>query len=141
MTGPALVRSLAGAAVLVLVGAQGGLSAPVPVVPPAAVLRMALDAPRVFDYEGTKIITVLRGGRTETITVAESHKRPDAVRLEYLSPEALAGRLIVDNGTITWHYEPRLNMAFEGPTLGGEFQGRDLTVLLRNYRVTALGVE
>ncbi len=141
MTGPALVRSLAVAAVLVLAGAQADLAAPVPAVPPLAVLRMALDAPRVLDYEGTKVITVLRGGRTETITVAESHKRPDAVRLEYLSPEALAGRLIVDNGTVAWHYEPRLNMAFEGPALGGEFQGRDLTVLLRNYRVAALGVE
>ncbi len=141
MRPPALVRALAGSAVLVLVGAPVGVGAPAPPVPPVTVLRMAFEAPRVLDYEGTKVITMLRGGRTETITVAESHKRPDAVRLEYLSPEALAGRLIVDNGTVAWHYEPRLNMAFEGPPLGGQFQGRDLTVLLRNYRLTALGVE
>jgi len=131
---------MATSAVLMLMGAQVGVSAPPPAVSPATVLRMALEAPRVLDYEGTKVVTMLRGGRTETITVAESHKRPDAVRLEYLSPEALAGRLIVDNGTVAWHYEPRLNMAFEGPPLGGQFQSRDLTVLLRNYRLTALGV-
>jgi outer membrane lipoprotein-sorting protein len=141
MTLVATVRALVAAAVVVLAAAQLNLAAPVPPFAPARILQMALEAPRVIDYEGTKVITVLRGGRTETITVAESHKRPDAMRLEYLSPETLAGRLIVDNGTVTWHYEPRLNMAFEGPPLGGQFQNRDLTVLLRNYRVSALGVE
>jgi outer membrane lipoprotein-sorting protein len=141
MTLVATVRALVAAAVVVLAAAQLNLAAPVPPFAPARILQMALEAPRVIDYEGTKVITVLRGGRTETITVAESHKRPDAMRLEYLSPETLAGRLIVDNGTVTWHYEPRLNMAFEGPALGGQFQNRDLTVLLRNYRLSALGVE
>jgi outer membrane lipoprotein-sorting protein len=141
MTAVGTVRAIVAAAVVVLVAAQVNLAAPVPPFAPARILQMALEAPRVIDYEGTKVITVLRGGRTETITVAESHKRPDTMRLEYLSPETLAGRLIVDNGTVTWHYEPRLNMAFEGPALGGQFQNRDLTVLLRNYRLSALGVE
>jgi outer membrane lipoprotein-sorting protein len=118
-----------------------GAAAPAPALAPARILQMALDAPHLVDYEGTKVITTLRGGQLETITVAESHKRPDAIRLEYLSPENLAGRVIVDNGTVTWHYEPRLNMAFEGPTLEGGTLSRDLTLLLRNYRVAALGVE
>ena len=141
MTAVTLVRVLVAAGVVVLAAAQVNLAAPVPQVAPGRILQMALEAPRVIDYEGTKVLTVLRGGRTETITVAESHKRPIAMRLEYLSPEGLAGRLIVDDGTVTWHYEPRLNMAFEGPALGGQFQDRDLRVLLRNYRLSALGVE
>jgi outer membrane lipoprotein-sorting protein len=134
-----LVRGLCVAVVLVLAGA--GINVAAPAIGPARILQTALEAPRLVDYEGTKVITVLRGRGTETITVAESHKRPDATRLEYLSPEDLAGRLIVDNGTVAWHYEPRLNMAFEGPTLGGQALSRDLTMLLRNYRVTSLGVE
>jgi len=134
-------RALAVSAVLVLVATEVNFAAPPPALAPARILQLALDAPRLVDYEGTKVVTALRGGRVETITVAESHKRPDSIRLEYLSPEDLAGRLIVDNGAVTWHYEPRLNMAFEGPTLEGGVLSRDLTMLLRNYRVTALGVE
>jgi len=134
-------RALAVSAVLVLVATEVNFAAPPPALAPARILQLALDAPRLVDYEGTKVVTALRGGRVETITVAESHKRPDSIRLEYLSPEDLAGRLIVDNGAVTWHYEPRLNMAFEGPTLEGGVLSRDLTMLLRNYRVSALGVE
>jgi outer membrane lipoprotein-sorting protein len=139
-----LTRAVAIAAVLILV-ATGVYAAPAaalaPAIAPTRILQTALEAPRLVDYEGTKVISALRGGRIETITVAESHKRPDAIRLEYLSPEDLAGRLIVDNGSVAWHYEPRLNMAFEGPTLEGGGLSRDLTMLLRNYRVTTLGIE
>ena len=136
-------RTLAAAAAIVLVTAGVNLAspAPAPAIPPVRILQMALEASHLVDYEGTKIITALRAGRMETVTVAESHKRPDAIRLEYLSPEDLAGRLIIDNGAVAWHYEPRLNMAFEGPSLEGGVLGRDLTMLLRNYRVSTLGVE
>lgn len=105
------------------------------------VLEMALAAPRLIDYEGTKVITALRNGRTETVTVAESHKRPDMMRLEYLSPEGVAGRIIVDNGQVAWHYEPRLNMAFKDATFQRGLLGRDLTLLFRNYRVSVLGTD
>ena len=141
MNAALLGRVVAGAVLLVLVGGGLNFAAQAPAVPAARILQMALQAPRLVDYEGTKVITVLRGGRSETITVAESHKRPELMRLEYVSPEDLAGRLIVDNGATAWHYEPSLNMAFEGPTLQGELLSRDLTLLLRNYRVAALGIE
>ncbi len=138
-------------AALVLLGAGTNFAAPAPMpqgspaqtpgVTPEAILQMALDAPRLIDYEGTKVVTALRGGRPETITVAESHKRPNLLRLEYLSPEDVAGRLIVDNGTTAWHYEPRLNMAFEGPTLHGGLLSGDRTLLHRNYTLVLLGTE
>jgi outer membrane lipoprotein-sorting protein len=135
------------AAVLVLLGAGTNFAAPAPfpqgapapAVSANEILNMALDAPRLIDYEGTKVITVLRNGRPETITVAESHKRPNLLRLEYLSPEDVAGRLIVDNGATAWHYEPRLNMAFEGPTLQGGLLRGDRTLLRRNYTLVLLG--
>ena len=141
MSGAQLLRTLPAATLIVLFAAGLNLAAQVPAVPPARILQMALQAPRLVDYEGTKVITVLRNGNTETITVAESHKRPNAMRLEYVSPEDVAGRLIVDSGSTAWHYEPRLNMAFQGPTLQGELLSRDFTLLIRNYRVSALGVE
>ena len=141
MSGAQLLRTLPAATLIVLFAAGLNLAAQVPAVPPARILQMALQAPRLVDYEGTKVITVLRNGSTETITVAESHKRPNAMRLEYVSPEDVAGRLIVDSGSTAWHYEPRLNMAFQGPTLQGELLSRDFTLLTRNYRVSALGVE
>ena len=141
MIGARLLRTLPAAALIVLFAAGLNLAAQVPAVPPAKILQMALQAPRLVDYEGTKVITVLRNGSMETITVAESHKRPNDMRLEYVSPEDVAGRLIVDNGSTAWHYEPRLNMAFQGPTMQGELLSRDFTLLMRNYRVSALGVE
>jgi outer membrane lipoprotein-sorting protein len=76
-----LSRALAIATVLVLVATEGNLAAPTAAVAPARILQMALEAPHLVDYEGTKVMTALRGGRMETITVAESHKRPDAIRL------------------------------------------------------------
>ncbi|HYM71234.1 MAG TPA: sigma-E factor regulatory protein RseB domain-containing protein [bacterium] len=138
-----LGRGLVAAAALVLLGAGANLAAPVPQLPVSAdrVLQLALGAPRLIDYEGTKIITVLRNGHVETVTAAEFHKRPNMTRLEYLSPEDVAGRLIVDDGVTGWHYEPRLNMAFDGPTMDGGLLHGDLSLLHRNYRVTGLGIE
>jgi outer membrane lipoprotein-sorting protein len=135
--------ALAPALVAALVAAGTTLAAPAPPAPPSVdrVLQLALDAPRVIDYEGTKIITAPRNGRTETVTAAEFHKRPNMTRLEYLSPEDVAGRLIVDDGATSWHYEPRLNTAFEGPTMNTGLLRGDLSLLHRNYRVTGLGTE
>ncbi len=148
MTG---LRAAVIAAALILSGTGANFAAPAPTpqgspgaapaVSPEAILQMALDAPRLIDYEGTKVLTVLRGGRLETVTVAESHKRPNLIRLEYLSPEDVAGRLIVDNGTTAWHYEPRLNMAFEEPTLESGLLPGDLTLLRRNYHLVMLGTD
>jgi len=136
-------RVMVAAGVLVLMVAGVNLAAPVPQLPlsPAAVLQLAMGAPRLIDYEGTKIISVQRNGQTETVTAAESHKRPDMTRVEYLSPDDVAGRLIVDDGQIAWHYEPRMNMAFEGPTMEGRSASEDLDLLHRNYHVSALGTD
>jgi len=143
MTRMGLARALVAAAAFVLIGAGVNLAAPAPVPPvsPERVLEMALEAPRLIDYEGTKVITALRNGRTETVTVAESHKRPNMLRLEYLSSEDVAGRLIVDDGAVAWHYEPRLNMAFEEQSLQGGLLSRDRTLLQRNYTLAALGTD
>ncbi len=139
-------------AALVLLIAGGVLAAPfVPPAPstqaasaaptPRAIFKMALDAPRLIDYEGTKIITALRNGRMETVTVAESHKRPNLLRLEYLSPEDVAGRVIVDDGTTARHYEPALNMLFEDHSIQDTGAAASFTLLSRNYSIVLLGTD
>jgi outer membrane lipoprotein-sorting protein len=151
-------RVLTALAVLALAaaGAAGGApsAAPAPAAPAAAgpssaaappsaraILQMALDAPKLIDYEGTKIITALRNGQMETVTVAESHKRPNFLRLEYLSPEDVAGRVIVDDGTVAVHYEPALNMLFEDHTIQDPAGSASLTLLTRNYDIVLLGTD
>ncbi|MGQ0549892.1 MAG: LolA family protein, partial [Armatimonadota bacterium] len=82
------------------------------------ILRHALLSAQTVDYEGTKVLSVLRGPLMETVTISEAHKRPNRMRLEFLSPEGLAGRIVVDDGVQTWHYEPRLHTVIQGPSLG-----------------------
>ncbi len=95
-------------------GAQSGIAS----LPTAeAVIKAIVAAPSLVDYEGTKVITAVRGTRVETVTVLESHKRPSSVRLEFLSPDSLGGRVIVDDGTTAWQYEPSLHTVIQGPSL------------------------
>jgi outer membrane lipoprotein-sorting protein len=104
------------------------------------VLRHAALAPRIVDYEGTKVLSVLRGALMETVTINEAHKRPSKTRLEFLSPEGVAGRLVIDDGQQVWHYEPRLNTVFVGPS---QSTPTDSPAVLpeSQYNVTLLGVE
>jgi outer membrane lipoprotein-sorting protein len=104
------------------------------------VARHAVLAPQIVDYEGTKVLSVLRGELMETVTINEAHRRPSKTRLDFLSPEGVAGRLVIDDGIQTWHYEPRLNIAFQGPSLAAP---ADLAVTWPpgRYRVRLLGVE
>ncbi len=81
------------------------------------VIRHAAIAPQIVDYEGTKVLSVLRGQTMESVTLIETRKRPGKTRLEFISPEGVAGRLVIDDGLVTWHYEPRLHTVFIGPSL------------------------
>lgn len=135
------------AAVLVF-AATAGLPAaaqprPVPVlegVTVEQVLRHAALAPQIVDYEGTKILSVLRGETMETVTVNEAHKRPSRTRLDFLSPEGVAGRIIIIDGTRTWHYEPRLHTVFIGPSLAAP-PDAPTALPVDRYDVSLLGGE
>jgi outer membrane lipoprotein-sorting protein len=104
------------------------------------VARHAILAPQIVDYEGTKVMHILRGQLMETVTVSEAHKRPNRTRLEFLSPEGLAGRLVIDDGNQTWQYEPRLNIVIQGPSLAPPLDGSAEQVIA-HYHITLLGVE
>jgi outer membrane lipoprotein-sorting protein len=104
------------------------------------VARHAVLAPQIIDYEGTKVLSVLRGDEMETVTVNEAHKRPVKTRLDYLSPERVAGRMIVDDGVRLWHYEPRLNMVFRGPSLAMPADA-PATWPAQRHRLRLLGLE
>lgn len=108
----------------------------------AAVLYSTLVAPALIDYEGTKLISIRRGDRVETVVVLEAHKRPNQTRLEFLSPESLAGRLVVDSGVEAWHYEPSLHTVFQGPTLTRSGRpAEQLRALQAAYRLVLAGTE
>jgi outer membrane lipoprotein-sorting protein len=104
------------------------------------VLRHAALAPQIVDYEGTKILSVLRGRRMETVTVSEARRRPGKTRLNFLSPEGVAGRLVIDDGLQTWHYEPRLHKVFIGPSLAPPVDAAT-TLPVDRFRVRLLGTE
>lgn len=129
--------------VLALAAGQAGQASTAGVRPLAvAILRSMLVAPQLIDYEGTKIVSTMRGGGMETVTVLEAHKRPNKTRLEFLSPEPLAGRLIVDNGAEAWHYEPSLHIAFQGPPLGTPVDpDAAMAGLMAAFRVEVVGTE
>lgn len=108
------------------------------------VAHHAILAPQIVDYEGTKVLSVWRGHQMETVTISEVRKRPGKARFEFLSPEGVAGRLVVDDGVRTWHYEPRLHTVFQGPTLSAPVQQVEAGAahrLLERYDVRLLGVE
>jgi outer membrane lipoprotein-sorting protein len=104
------------------------------------VLRHAALSPQIVDYEGTKILSVLRGAEMETVTLNEAHKRPARTRLDFLSPEGVAGRILIDDGLQAWHYEPRLHMVFVGPSLS-PMPDAPISLALERHRVRLLGSE
>ncbi len=107
----------------------------------AAVLRSMVEAPALIDYEGTKIISVRRSG-AQTVTVLEAHKRSGKTRLEFLSPEPIAGRIVIDTGADFWHYEPSLHIVFQGSTLARPVHPRAAAEALASaYHLQLLGTE
>jgi outer membrane lipoprotein-sorting protein len=103
-------------------------------------MRHAALSPQIVDYEGTKVLSILRGRLMETTTVNVAHKRPGRTRFEFLSPDDVAGRVVVDDGLKTTHYEPRLNIAFVGPTMAVP-QDAAVRLPADRYRVRLLGAE
>ena len=113
--------------------ALGGVSLP-------EFLKHATLAGQIVDYEGTKVLSALRGALMETVTLNESHKRLAKTRLDFLSPRSVAGRVLIDDGTQAWHYEPRIHTVFVGPSLAGSADPVG-AVPLDRYRYRLLGTE
>jgi len=139
------MRRTVGAAVwLVAVLALPGIGAPVrPALPSAgAVIAAMLAAADQVDYEGTKVLSAVRDERAQTVTVLESYKRLGRLRLEFLSPESLAGRLIVDDGASFWQYEPSHHLVVRGPSFVRQPARPPLTrEVLQTSLAAVLGVE
>lgn len=126
----------------VLVGTVDARSAPRPVPSAADILRTMLAAPALIDYEGTKVISTVRGARAETVTILEAYKRLGRLRLEFLSPESVSGRLIVDDGLSAWQYEPSLHLVVRGPSfVQGTARPERADEIMRRYRIEVLGRE
>ncbi len=120
---------------------RGG--APVrPLPEAAAVVRTMLGAPALIDYEGTKVISTVRGRSAETVTMLEAYKRMGKLRLEFLSPESVSGRLIVDDGAVSWQYEPSMHLVVRGPSFVQGFgRSERAEEILLGYGLQVLGRE
>ncbi|HEY6102374.1 MAG TPA: sigma-E factor regulatory protein RseB domain-containing protein [bacterium] len=136
------------AAVLLLLVAQPGTAgwrsgaAERPLPDAAVVLRTMLRAPALIDYEGTKVISTVRGRTAETVTMLEAYKRLGKLRLEFLSPESVSGRLVIDDGAASWQYEPGMHLVVHGPSfVSGVGQPERAGAILRGYGVRILGRE
>ena len=113
-----------------------------PLPEPAVVLRTILRAPALIDYEGTKVISTVRGRTAETVTMLEAYKRLGKLRLEFLSPESVSGRLVVDDGASSWQYEPSMHLVVRGPSfVSGVGRPERAGDILRGYGVRILGRE
>ncbi len=124
-------------AAMVLV-ASAGASQELPT--PLAILRRAVEAPLRIDYEGVRVMTAVRQDGAETVRVAVWHLHPHAYRMEFLSPLRLAGRLVLDDGSATWHYEPSLHLAIRGPSLARPDPSQ-VEPVPENYVARLLGVD
>jgi hypothetical protein len=66
-------------------------------------LKHAALARQIVDYEGTKVLSALRGSLMETVTLNESHKRPAKTRLSMMG----RGRGTTSRGSIPSSSDPR----------------------------------
>jgi outer membrane lipoprotein-sorting protein len=128
----------AGLAAALVLAASAGASQEVPT--PLGILRRAVEAPLRVDYEGTKVVTAVRQEGAETVRVAIWHRHPHAYRMEFLSPRRLAGRMLLDDGLTTWHYEPSLHLAIRGPSLGRS-EASQVEPIPENYVARLLGTD
>lgn len=140
-----VVRAAVACALTVAAAAPGAVvsaQSPKPLPSAADILRTMFAAPALIDYEGTKVISTVRGAGAETVTILEAYKRLGRLRLEFLSPESVSGRLIVDDGLSAWQYEPSLHLVIRGPSfVQGTAHPERAAEVLRRYRVSVLGRE
>jgi outer membrane lipoprotein-sorting protein len=103
-----------------------------------SVLRRAAEAPLHTDYEVVQVLTVPRAEGAAVVRVAVWHRRPSTYRMEFLAPRRLAGRVVVDDGRSSWHYEPSLHLLVRGPSLS---QRRQPVSLPPDATVRLLGTD
>lgn len=128
------------ATVLVVPGLRAAERTPLPVA--RDVVAAMVAAPSIVDYEATKVLTAVHQDRAETVIVLESYKRLGRMRLEFLSPESVNGRLVVDDGVSVWQYEPSQHLVIHGPSFVHAGGGADrVEEILRSALVVVLGTE
>lgn len=74
---------------------------------PAEIVRRAQACDRYVSYRGTKVVRIERDERTTEMSLKVIHLKPDKTRTEYFSPEILAGRIVIDDGSSVWRFSPQ----------------------------------
>jgi hypothetical protein len=89
-------------------------------------------------YVGEQTTRLLAGRVRESRQIVK-HAEPGRERIEYLSPPAMRGEIILINSGRMYHYKPSLNRILEGPALLEEFQNRvrEAMLAMRQGRILA----
>lgn len=124
-----------------LVLVLGGVAAAAP--SPDQFYRQSQVAPRQVSYQGVQLTTAWYGSRSESFLQLVSHQAPNRYRIEYQSPPASQGQVVIYDGVTFWEYRPALGRATSRPFSAAvdAFPGaaEPLEVFKSNYRVSLQG--
>lgn len=139
-SGAGLSFGLAGLALMLALVLGGKVAA----APSADQLyRQSQVAPGKVSYRGIQMTTAWYGSRAESFLQQVFHQPPNRYRIEYQSPPASKGQVIIYDGSTLWEYRPSLGRATARPfsaavdSLPGTAEPQE--VFKSNYRVSLQG--
>lgn len=104
-----------------------------------AIIRRARACDKNVSYRGIKVVHLERDERPMDMSMKIIHLKPDKTRTEYFSPEVLAGRIIIDDGSSVWRFSPQANL-WEPVECGRAHQRDHLNVdVLENFTLSIVG--
>jgi outer membrane lipoprotein-sorting protein len=90
-----------------------------------------LSAAKSLDISGEQETILYRPEQTFTASQTVERQGDKAMRIEYKSPQAVAGDVFVDNGKVAWHYIPSANKLEVGTSGFGRFHHESEGILRR----------
>lgn len=73
---------------------------------PLEVVKQAQTANKRVSYRGMKEASLFFAGKFTTATLKVVHKKPDKTRTDFITPDSIAGVIIIQNGSSLWRYSP-----------------------------------
>lgn len=128
-------RTLIGIALCVVLGRGVAFG-----VGAADIAQKAHNADKDVSYRGVKTASVSANGATMSSVVKIVHLKPDMTRKEFFSPLALAGTILIMDGTDVWRYTPREGL-WEQVRCESVGECSPCSRALSNYDIQLVGTE
>ena len=119
--------------------AQTPLTSTEDLVQAQTLVQRMLEAQKTLVLSGDEVTTLYRPEQTFSASQTIFRKGDQDLRLEYRSPDAIAGEVYVDNGKIAWHYIPSQHRLEVGLSGLGHMRSESNGILkrLNNHQITA----